>query len=54
MAETYVRLRADQVEPLDRYAHADGRSRSGAAQFLIDQALRQRRESEQLEEDDGR
>jgi hypothetical protein len=40
MSDTTVRLRADQVAPLDRYAQADGRSRSNAVQRAVDMLLR--------------
>ena len=40
--DTTVRLRPDQVEPLDRFAAEASRSRSNAAQWLIDQALQRR------------
>jgi len=51
MADVIVRLRPDQVEPLDRFAAEASRSRSNAAQWLIDQALQ--RQSEPVKQEDA-
>ena len=46
MSDTTVRLRPDQVEPLDRYAADDGRTRSNAVQRAVDLMLERQRERE--------
>ena len=47
MGDTTVRIRADQVDALDRYAQADGRSRSNAAQRAVDLMLERARRGEE-------
>ena len=42
MRDVVVRLRPDQVEPLDRFAADDGRTRSNAVQRAVDVFLEQR------------
>jgi hypothetical protein len=45
MTDVVVRLRPDQVEPLDRFAAQDGRSRSNAVQRAVDLLLERQRDA---------